>query len=181
MTKIDLRNIVYDQTSALAEVERVRKEQPLENRKNRIWNTCLFILIFICGLGAITFVAYYFIVQRAIFGNYQVLPMMLCVGIGLWFGFGIWSEVSRPVLPEYEWYSLNAQYYLLTHKYHVLECTLNYQYDGMHIVHLDLEDANHVVHHDCICFPKVKKVTRTDIAHPTLNLLDEKLYVPYST
>lgn len=179
MTTIDLSCITYDASAAQAEVERVNKEQPIENRKNRIWNLCFIMLLFVIGMAGVSALAYYLFSIKKIFGDFSTIPAFCMVGIAFMLFCVIYGDIYRPVLSPYEWYSLNAKYYLTTKDYKVLECTVNYQHDNEYTIHLTMENKNHVVVHDCITYPQVRRVVRTDVDTTSLNLLDEKLYVPY--
>ena len=184
--EVKLQNIIYNPATAKADVERIQREQPGINKCNRIWNACMFLLIFLIGFGTIVAITILWISPDGHMElSLQWLPTYAIIGIALWIGVGIWETVKRDILQEYEWYDANAQYYRMTNGYNVLACHLNYHahhWDGssVYTVHVTQEDEKHVVSHNCFTTPTIRAVTRTDISEVTLDLKNQSVYIPYA-
>jgi hypothetical protein len=186
MIEVNLKNIIYDSAAAKTEVEHVEKEQPGINRKNKIWNICMFILIFIVSLGAaISLTLLLLAPDGPMTLSWKWLPTYAIIAVGLCIGVSIWEEVYRDVPPRYEWLSANAKYYKITNGYNVLACHIlhqphPYRDEGTYTVHVTLEDTNHVVTHRCLTCPVICSETRTDIHEITLDLPKARVCIPYS-
>ena len=173
---INPSNVIMDASAAKDEIERVNREQPIINRKNRIWNTVVFILIF-----GVIFVSASFAILHLFAPSTETdyPPMVIAICTLFLLLAKIWSIMRRDVLPKHEWYSANAKYYLMTNGHHVLECKLLKQYSS-YVIQVTMEDDKHVVTTSCMECATLYCVIKTNISSRILHLPDGKVYVPYT-
>lgn len=179
MTPVNNQNIIYNERAAIEEVARVDAEQPIINKKNSKWNKRLGILLTALCVVVFAVSLYVFGKNGPLSCNIVYLPIMLIMMIAIWLSINAYEEFSKIVLPPYEWYSANAEYYRITKGYTPLKHTLIPEDNGDVTLHVEMEDNNHIVFDDFVLFPQLRKITKTDIAQITVDLPNGVVYIPY--
>ncbi len=181
---IPLKNVKYDMEAGKQEIERQQREMPIINKKNRAFNIRLAIILLLAIVVPINLGAWWLVGPGGFISDAIEHPVNICyLTVALLasctFAFATHADRSELVLTEDEWYSVNAKFYRLTHMRNILKIEPKRDCDDELYLVLTLEDE-HVVYTKYIFTPTVTLQTRTDIKEPTLDLINGKLYLPYT-
>ena len=177
---IDTKSIVYSERDAIAEVARVDVEQPIINRKNHRWNVFLGTIVWvICPISVIA-LTLYLCNGGPLAVSRPHIPVIIMGVITFWLASCVYEAYSREVLPQYQWYTANAEYYRITKGYTPLKHALLYEGSQTYTLHVTMENENHEVFEDFVLCPQLEGITKTDIKTMTVDLQNGKVYLPYT-
>lgn len=172
-------NILYKESEAISEMARVQVEQPILNKKNHRWNVILGAILFGVIPVSMILLTLYLFNGGPLAVSRPHIPIIIVMLVVMWLTTTVYTEYSREVLAPYEWYSANAEYYRITKGYTPLSHDLIYEGDNEYTLHVEMEDDRHQVYDDFVLYPKLKGITKTDVQHITVDLLNGKVYLPY--
>lgn len=177
-------NVKYDIEAGKQEIERQQREMPIINKKNRAFNIRLAIILLLAIVAPMNLGAWWLVGPGGFVSDVMEHPINICyltvaLLVSAMFAFAIYADKSELVLTENEWYSANAKFCKLTHMCNILKIEPKRDTDDEVYLVLTLEDE-HIVHTKYMFTPTVTLQTRTDITEPTLDLINGKLYMPYT-
>ena len=179
MTEVLNTQIIYNAAAAAEEVARVDAEQPLRNQQNTTFNK--WLRVFLSGIPISTSIlAIWLFLQRHFLQLKS--PMWACIivmVIGVYVANLLYQAWSREVLPQYQWYTANADYYRITNGNTVLRHSLIAEPNDQYTLHVEMEDESHVVFDDFVLSQTLTGETRTDITEVTVDLVQGKVFLPY--
>lgn len=181
MTEVLHTNIIYDKDAAIAEVARVNVEQPIQNKQNKTFNTWFAIILSCIPVSSGILSVWLFVHQKLLGLQHPVLMCGILLTIAAFVAHSFYEEYKRDVLPTYQWYSANAEYWRVTDGSTILKHDLIPEGNEQYTLHMEMEDESHVVFDDFVLFPQLQGETRTDITEVTVDLIKGKVYFPYKS
>ncbi len=163
---IPLENIHYDEASAIEEIKKLRKEIPAYLTKHQfIENAVVGIVVSLIVLSVIA------TVQGGEAMLKSIIPIFSICAV-----YAAGEAIGLPIYDETSFYSANALCCLHIQKKNAK--ILAGDVDDDNCLRLTLEGVDHTVEKLKIK-STIKRISRTDIAEPYLELKENTLFVPY--